>query len=89
MGAGAWGVGIETAARGEERACHARQRSRSLIVVDVAQRLAAAVVATLVATIAQPVVCVPPAVGAARRTGGRQGRLSGRRGGDLVLVELQ
>ncbi len=57
--------------------------------VGVAQRLAAAVVATLVATIAQPVVCVPPAVGAARRTGGRQGRLSGPCGGYLVLVELQ
>jgi hypothetical protein len=60
-----------------------------LLVVDVAQRLAAVVVATLVATIAPTEVCVPRAVGAVRRPGGRQGRLSGGCGGYLVLMELQ
>ncbi len=59
------------------------------VVVDVAQRLAAAVVATLVATIALTEVYVTRAVGATRRPGGRQGRLSCRCGGYLVLVELQ
>ena len=57
--------------------------------MDVAQRLAAAVVAMFVATIALTEVCVPRAVGAVRRPGDRQGRLSGPCGGDLVLVELQ
>jgi hypothetical protein len=41
-----------------------RWARRSRVVVDVAQRLAAALVATLVAMIAQPEVCVPRAVGA-------------------------
>ncbi len=60
-----------------------------VFVVGVAQRLAAAVVATLVATIVPAEVRVPPAVGAVRRPGDRQGRLSGPCGGYLVLVELQ
>jgi hypothetical protein len=57
--------------------------------VGVAQRLAAAVVETLVATIALTEVCVPRAAGAVRRPGDRQGRLSGPCGGYLVPVELQ
>src|ERR1039458_879895 len=47
---------------------------RSLRTVDVAQRLAAAVVATLVAAIAQPEVCVTRAVGAARAARWSPGR---------------
>jgi hypothetical protein len=62
---------------------------RLLFAVDVAQRLAAAVVATLVATIALTEVRVTRTVGAVRRLGGRKGGLSGRRDGYLVLVELQ
>jgi hypothetical protein len=61
----------------------------SLRTVDVAQRLAATVVATFVAAIAPTEVCVARAVGVARRADGRQGRLSGRCVGYLVLVELQ
>jgi hypothetical protein len=61
----------------------------ALWTVDVAQKVAASVVARFVAAIAQPVVCVPWAVGAARWPGGREGRLSGRCDGYLMLVELQ
>ena len=57
--------------------------------VGVAQRLAAAVVATFVTTIAPTEACVTRAVGSGRRLGGRQGRVSGRCDGYLVLVELQ
>ena len=62
---------------------------RSDWTVDVAQRLAAAVVATLVAMIALTEVRVTRAVGAVLRPADRQGRLSGRCDGYLVLVELQ
>jgi hypothetical protein len=79
----------EAAARREQRA-QGRHRLRLLLaVVAVAQRFAAVAVATLVAVVAQPVVCVSRAVGAAWRPGGGQGCLSGRCGGYLVLVELQ
>jgi hypothetical protein len=61
----------------------------SLSKVGVAQRVTAAVVATLVATIAPTEVRVTRAVGAVRRTDGRQGGPSGHCGGYLVLVELQ
>jgi hypothetical protein len=43
----------------------------------------------VVAMIAPPVVCVPRAVGAARRTSDRQGGLSGGCDGHLAPVELQ
>jgi hypothetical protein len=60
-----------------------------LVVVGVAQRVAATVLVRLVAAIAQPVVCVPRAAGAACWPGGRWGGLSGRCEGYLVFVELQ
>ena len=67
--------------------------TRSQVVVDVAQRLAAAVVATLVAAIAQPEVCVTRAVGAARaarwspgRSFGLLWRLSGACGASVGCV---
>ena len=41
------------------------------------------------AVIASPVVCVPQTVGVPGGPGGRQGGLSGGRGGYLVFVELQ
>jgi hypothetical protein len=72
-----------------KRASRAWEHGRVLVVVDVAQRLAAAVVATLVATIALTEVCVTRAVGAVRRTDRRQGGLSGRCDGHLAPVELQ
>ena len=49
-----------------KRACEEPGLTLSLRTVDVAQRLAAAVVATLVATIAATELCVTRAVGAAR-----------------------
>jgi hypothetical protein len=72
-----------------ERASELGPRSRSDRTVGVAQWLLAEVVAGFVVTIASTEVCVFRAVGAVPWPAGRQGRLSGRRGGDLVLVELQ
>jgi hypothetical protein len=66
-----------------------KPRSRSEWTVGVAQRLASGVVAMLVATTAATELCVTRTVGAVRRPGGCQGRLSGRCDGYLVLVELQ
>jgi hypothetical protein len=56
---------IDRLALPRKQAGSRRRCGRLRLVVDVAQRLAAAVVATLVATIARTVVCVPRRVGAA------------------------